>query len=316
VFALWYGKGPGVDRSGDVFRHANMAGTAPAGGVLLALGDDHVAESSTACHQSELAMMDAMIPTLSPAGVQEVLDYGHLGFALSRYSGLWAAIKCLKDTVEVVEVVDGDPHRLTIRTPDDFAMPEGGLSIRLGDTPWAQEARLHDHKRFAAQAFARANRLDRRTHGRAGARIGIVSAGKAWLDVAHALELLGIGEAEIEALGLSVFKVGMVWPLEPRAITDWAEGLDLVVVVEEKRAVIETQLKEILYGAARRPRVVGWKDETGAVLFSAKMALDPLGVALSLGRVLEGRGPRRRGAARADRGARRGEGRRRDAEPR
>ena len=290
VFSLWYGKGPGVDRSGDVFRHANMAGTAPFGGVLLALGDDHVAESSTTCHQSELAMMDAMIPTLSPAGVQEVLDYGIMGFALSRYSGLWVGLKCLKDTVEVVEVVDGDPQRLTIRTPEDFTTPEGGLSIRLGDTPPAQEARLHDHKRFAAQAFARANGLDRRSHGAAGARIGIVSSGKAWLDVAHALELLGLDEAALERLGITVFKIGMVWPLEPKAITEWSEGLDLVVVVEEKRAVIETQLKEILYAAAHRPRVVGWKDEQGAVLFSAKMALDPLGVALSLGRVLEGEG--------------------------
>ncbi len=290
VFALWYGKGPGIDRSGDVFRHANLAGTAPLGGVLVAMGDDHTCESSTTCHQTEMALMDAMMPILAPAGVQELLDFGIKGWALSRYSGLWVGVKCLKDTVEVVEVVDGDPHRVAIAEPTDFAMPPEGVSIRLGDTPQEQEARMHDHKRFAAQAFARANGLDRRTHGAAGARIGIVTSGKSWLDVAHALDLLGIDEAAARAMGLTVYKVGMVWPLETQRLTEWAEGLDLVVVVEEKRAIIETQLKEILYNAPRRPRVIGWKDEQGQVLFSVKMALDPVGVALSLGRVLRAEG--------------------------
>jgi indolepyruvate ferredoxin oxidoreductase len=290
VFALWYGKGPGIDRSGDVFRHANLAGTAPLGGVLVAMGDDHTCESSTTCHQTEMALMDAMMPILAPAGVQELLDFGIKGWALSRYSGLWVGIKCLKDTVEVVEVVDGDPHRVTIAEPTDFAMPPDGVSIRLGDTPQEQEARMHDHKRFAAQAFARANGLDRRTHGAAGARIGIVTSGKSWLDVAHALDLLGIDEAAARAMGLTVYKVGMVWPLETQRLTEWAEGLDLVVVVEEKRAIIETQLKEVLYNSPRRPRVIGWKDEQGQVLFSVKMALDPVGVALSLGRVLRAEG--------------------------
>ncbi len=290
VFGMWYGKGPGVDRTGDVFRHANLAGTAPLGGVVAVMGDDHTCESSTTCHQSEMAMMDAMMPILSPAGVQEVLDYCVHGWALSRFSGLWVGLKAVKDTVEVVEVVDGRPERVTVATPDDFTPPPDGLSIRLGDTPQAAEARLHDFKRQAAQAYARANRLDRRTLGRPGARIGIVSSGKAWLDVVHALSLLGVDAAGAVALGLSVFKVGMVWPLEPTALAAFAEGLDLLVVVEEKRAVIETQVKEILYNAPRRPRVIGWKDERGAVLFPVKMALDPLGVALSLGRVLEGEG--------------------------
>ena len=287
VFAMWYGKGPGVDRSGDAFRHANFAGTAPLGGVLAVMGDDHTCESSTTCHQSDLAMMDAMIPVLAPAGVQEVMDYALTGWAMSRYAGLWVGLKCLKDTVEVVEVVDGDPHRLTLRRPADFAPPEDGLSIRLGDTPWAQEARMHDFKRGAAQAFARANGLDGRRFGEAGARIGVVSAGKAWLDVVHALDLLGIDEAAARRLGITAYKVGMVWPLETERLSDWAEGLDLVVVVEEKRALIETQVKEALYNRPERPRVVGWKDAEGRVLFPAQMALDPVGVALALGRVLE-----------------------------
>ncbi|HUF85867.1 MAG TPA: indolepyruvate ferredoxin oxidoreductase family protein [Thermohalobaculum sp.] len=298
VFGLWYGKGPGVDRTGDVFRHANLAGSSRHGGVLVAMGDDHTCESSTTCHQSEMAMMDAMIPVLSPAGVQELIDYMLLGWALSRFSGLWVGIKSMKDTVEATAVVDGDPHRLSIETPSDFAMPPEGLNIRLGDTPQAQEARLHDHKRFAAQAFARANRLDRRELGEAGARIGIVSAGKSWLDTAHALATLGIDAGVAREIGLTAYKVGMVWPLETRRLRAWAEGLDLIVVVEEKRPIIETQLKEVLFGVPGHPRVIGWKDEAGEVLFSVKLGLDPAVIGRGLGRVLtaEGAGPAGLGA--------------------
>ena len=175
VFGLWYGKGPGVDRSGDVFRHANMAGTSPLGGVVAALGDDHTGESSTTLHQSEWTMIDSFMPVLSPAGVQEVMDYGLFGFALSRFAGVWAGLKCIKDTIEVTSVVNGDPLRLEFVTPE-FDMPEGGLNIRLIDTPQAQEARVIDHKRRAVQAFARANRMDKRVLGQAGAKIGFVAA--------------------------------------------------------------------------------------------------------------------------------------------
>ena len=290
VFGLWYGKGPGVDRSGDVFRHANFAGTAPKGGVVVCMGDDHTCESSTTCHQTDLTLLDAMMPVLSPAGVQEVLDFSILGWGLSRYAGLWVGLKCLKDTVEVVQVVDGDPHRLSIVAPADYAMPAEGVSIRLGDTPQRQEARMHEIKRHAALAFARANGLDRRTHGQAGAKIGVVAAGKSWLDVAHALELLGIDAAECARMGLTVWKVGMVWPLEGKALADWARGLDLIVVVEEKRPVIEAQLKEALFNIPDRARVIGGYDEAGAILFKETMALDPVEIALALGRVLEGEG--------------------------
>ncbi len=290
VFGLWYGKGPGVDRSGDVFRHANLAGTAPLGGVLAAMGDDHTCESSTTCHQSELALVDAHMPILSPAGVQDLLDLMVTGWALSRYSGLWVGIKCVKDVVEATAVVDGRPDRVALTRPK-MALPAGGLGIRLQDSPQAQEARLHDWKRPAALAFARANGLDRRGLGRHGARIGIVSAGKSWLDTLHALDMLGLRDAA-EALGVTAYKVGMVWPLEPEGLTAWADGLDLVIVVEEKRALLETQVKEILYHRPDRPRVVGWKDGAGAELFPAKLDLSPGQIAAGLARVLAAEGLR------------------------
>ena len=182
VFGLWYGKGPGVDRSGDVMRHANMAGTSRNGGVLMAMGDDHTGESSTTCHQSDWALVDAYMPVLSPAGVQEILDYGLYGWALSRFAGVWCGLKTMKDTVEVTSVVDGRPDRMQFITPE-FDMPEGGLNIRLGDHWIPQEARMIDHKRFAAEAFAHANKIDNRIWGRPGAKIGFVAAGKNWLDL-------------------------------------------------------------------------------------------------------------------------------------
>ncbi|MGF1503102.1 MAG: indolepyruvate ferredoxin oxidoreductase family protein [Paracoccaceae bacterium] len=289
VFGLWYGKGPGVDRTGDVFRHANLAGTAPLGGVLAAMGDDHTCESSTTCHQSEMAFMDAMIPVLSPASVQDLLDMMIAGWELSRFAGTWVGVKAIKDIVEATAVVDGDPHRLALARPADFEMPTGGLGIRLGDTPHALEARLVDYKRFAAQAFVRANGLDGRRLGPERARIGLVASGKAWTDLLHALETLGLMPA-LETLGISVYKVGLVWPLEPHRLTDWARGLEKIVVIEEKRAIIETQVKEVLYNLPDRPRVVGWKDEAGQVLFSAKLDLDPARVARGLAQALADEG--------------------------
>ncbi len=290
VFGFWYGKGPGVDRSGDVFRHANMAGTAEHGGVLAIMGDDHTGESSTVLHQSEFALVDALMPILSPAGVQELLDYGILGWELSRYSGCWVGLKSVKDTIEVTEVVDGDPHRVKIVQPTDFEMPEGGLNIRLVDDRTDQEARLHDYKRFAAEAFARANKIDHRVMGNDSAKIGIVSAGKSWLDTVHALDLLGIDAAEAERLGITTYKIGMVWPLDMTSFREWSEGLDLIIVIEEKRKLIEVQIKEAIFDDRRGRRVIGWKKENGDVLFTVKGALDPVGVARKLGDVLVGEG--------------------------
>jgi indolepyruvate ferredoxin oxidoreductase len=298
VFALWYGKGPGVDRSGDALRHANLAGTAPKGGVLMVAGDDHTGESSTTLHHSDLAMIDAGIPILSPAGVQEVLDYGHYGFALSRFAGLWTGLKGIKDTIESTVVVDGRPDRMQFADPAGL-LPAGGLSIRLGDTPALQEARLYDGKIPAAEAFARANGIDRRALGTARATVGIVAAGKSWLDVVQALGLLGIDGPLAEALGITGYKIGQVWPLDRAGFRAWAAGLSLVIVVEEKRKVIEPQLREVLFGGATR--LYGERHGDGRLLFPARGALDPVGIAGHLGAILaeEGRTDPALAAARA-----------------
>ncbi len=290
VFGLWYGKGPGVDRSGDVMRHANFAGSSPHGGVIMAMGDDHTGESSTTLHQSDWAMLDAYMPIVSPAGVQEILDYGQYAWALSRYAGVWVGLKTMKDTVEVTSVVDGDPHRLQFVEPD-IEMPEGGLNIRLIDTPHAQEARMIDHKRQAAEAFSRANRMDQRKMGKAGAKIGFVAAGKNWLDLVHALSLLGIDDAEATRLGITTYKVGQVWPLDVESFHEWAAGLDLIVVVEEKRKLIEVQIKEALFDDRAGQRVYGWhKGASGDELFQTKMDINPMLIAEKLGEVLEEEG--------------------------
>ena len=295
VFGLWYGKGPGVDRSGDVVRHANMAGTSALGGVLMAMGDDHTGESSTVLHQSEWALMDAYMPIVSPAGVQEILDYGIYGYALSRFCGLWVGLKTMKDTVEATSVVDGRPDRMQLVTPE-FPMPEGGLNIRLVDTPHLQEERVIDHKRFAAEAFARANRIDKRMWGKPGAKIGFVAAGKNWLDLVHAMSLLNISEDDAERLGITTYKIGQTFPLDMTSFNEWAEGLDLIVVVEEKRKLIEVQIKEAIFDERRGRRVYGWyKGGAGGMhrdeLFPTRGALDPIMIAEKLGGILieEGR---------------------------
>ena len=287
VFGVWYGKGPGVDRTGDVFRHANHAGTSKHGGVLALLGDDHTCESSTSAHQSEFAMVDYMIPVLNPAGVQEMLDFGILGFALSRFAGVWVAMKCVKDNFESTATVDGRIDRVMPVIPDDYTPPPGGLNIRVGDQALDKEARLHDHKRPAMLAFARANRIDRIVmSGGANARIGIITTGKSYLDVRAALDELGIDEVRANEIGLRLYKVGMVWPLEPTGLARFAEGLDLIFVVEEKRSLVETQVKEQLFHAEHRPVVLGKRDETDdkrSWLFQAKGALEPTAIAIAVG---------------------------------
>ncbi len=290
VFGLWYGKGPGVDRSGDVMKHANMAGTAPLGGVLMAMGDDHTGESSTVLHQSEWAMVDAYMPVLNPAGVQEILDYGVLGYALSRFAGVWVGLKTVKETVEATAIVDGRPDRMSLVTPD-IALPEGGLNIRLIDTPHAQEARMIDYKRFAAEAFGHANKIDKRVWGRAGAKIGLISTGKSWLDLQQALSMLGIDAAEADRLGLTTYKVGMSWPMDMKGFNAWADGLDLIICVEEKRKLIEVQAKEAIFDNRKGRRIFGWKDDKGRELFPTRDALDPVWIAEKLGGILidEGR---------------------------
>ena len=288
VFSVWYGKGPGVDRSGDVFRHANLAGSSRHGGVLALMGDDHTAESSTNAHATEFLFVDTMIPILNPGGVQELIDYGLYGFALSRFAGTWSAIKCVKDNIESTASVDVSLERLNIVIPE-FDMPPGGLNIRHELDQLGQEARLHEHKRAAAAAFIRANGLNRIVYsGGRKARIGIITVGKSFLDVRQALEDIGIDERKANQIGLRLFKVGCPWPLDIEHIKDFARGLEMVIVVEEKRSLIEVQVREDLYGTSMQPLVVGKKDERGDWLFPAKGALDPNDIAIAIGeRVLK-----------------------------
>src|SRR5438876_1229378 len=266
VFAMWYGKGPGVDRCGDVFKHANSAGTSKHGGVLVLAGDDHAAKSSTLAHQSEHVFKACCIPVLNASSVQEYLDLGLHGFAMSRFSGCWVAFKCVTDVIESGAVVEIDPQRVSIVTPPDFAMPPGGLNIRWPDGFLEQEARLLDYKVYAALAYCRANRLDRIVWDSPRARLGIVTTGKSFGDTLQALADLGIDERVAADAGIRLYKVAMSWPLEPLGARRFAEGLEEILVVEEKRQVIEYQIKEELYNwkeSVRAPRVVGKFDDSG-----------------------------------------------------
>ena len=286
VFGLWYGKGPGVDRSGDVFRHANHAGTSRNGGVLALMGDDHTCESSTTAHQSEFAFVDAMMPILNPAGVQEILDFGILAYALSRYAGVWVGLKCVKDNIELTATVDGNPDRVSVKLPsdDEFAMPEGGLGIRAEEHALDKEARLFDYKIDAVRAFVRNNDINRIvTSGGPTAKIGIVSTGKSYLDVREALDNLGLDEVGCNEQGIRILKVGMPWPLEPGIVKKFAKDLDLIIVVEEKRALIETQIKEQLFNTDLRPVIIGKKNEHGNTLFQEKAALEATQIGIALG---------------------------------
>ncbi len=286
VFGLWYGKGPGVDRSGDVFKHANNSGTARLGGVLAVAGDDHICKSSTLPHQSEYSFMDARIPVLNPSDLGDVLELGLKGYALSRYSGCWIALKLTEEHADASQ---------TVRIPDmprivlpDFEFPDGGVHIRWPDAPMDQEIRLHNHKIPAALAFTRANGLNRLVIDSPKPRLGIVSAGKAYLDVRQALDELGIDRRRASELGVKVFKVGMSWPLEREQIAEFAAGLAEVLVVEEKRGVIESQIKEQLYhrSGADRPRILGKLDEHGEPFLSAVDEFTPASVATAIARRL------------------------------
>jgi indolepyruvate ferredoxin oxidoreductase len=270
VFAMWYGKGPGVDRCGDVFKHMNHAGTSRFGGVLLVAADDHGAYSSTLPHQSEHAFSAAMIPVLYPCNVEEYLSLGLHGWAMSRFSGCAIGFKALADTVESSSSVDADPFHVKTVFPRNFSLPEGGLHARLSTDPLGvqarkQEALMQDYKIYAALAYARANKLNHVTIDSPKARLGIIASGKSYLDVLEALEELGIDEKAAEELGLRLFKVAMPWPLEPEGVREFADGLEEILVVEEKRQIVEYQLKEQLYNWKEdvRPRVVGKFDEKG-----------------------------------------------------
>jgi indolepyruvate ferredoxin oxidoreductase len=284
VFGMWYGKGPGVDRSGDALRHANFAGTSPHGGVLALMGDDHTAESSTTAHQSEFNFVDVMIPILNPAGVQEIVDYGIYGWAMSRFTGAWVGLKCMHDTVESTAVIDGSLDRVDLVIPADYPLPPGGLNIRLNDTILGMEARLHDYKRDAMLAFVRANRLNRQiTSGGRNPKIGVITVGKSYLDVRQALDELGLDEVRCNDLGLRIHKIACPWPIGKQELQEFARGLELIIVVEEKRSLIEVQVREELYGTANQPVCIGKKDEAGNWLFPVKGALDSNEIAICIG---------------------------------
>ncbi|NMM81951.1 indolepyruvate ferredoxin oxidoreductase [Acidovorax sp. SRB_14] len=263
VFGIWYGKGPGVDRCSDVFKHANMAGTAQHGGVIAIAGDDHISKSSTAPHQSDHIFKACGTPVFFPSNVQDILDMGLHAFAMSRFSGLWSGMKTIQEVVESSASISIDPERVKIITPDDFAMPPGGLHIRWPDAPLEQEARLMDYKWYAALAYIRANKLNYNVIAGPHDRFGLIASGKAFNDTRQALVDLGLDDATCRQLGIRLHKVNVVWPLEATITRDFAQGLQEILVVEEKRQVIEYQIKEELYNwrADVRPTVLGKFDE-------------------------------------------------------
>src|ERR1700760_699532 len=283
VFGIWYGKGPGVDRSVDALKHANSAGSSRHGGVLALAGDDHGCQSSTLAHQSEQVFAAALMPVINPSTLQEYIDLGLYGFALSRYSGCWIGFKAIGETVESSASIYSDPSRINVVLPTDFEMPPGGLNIRWPDPPLEAEQRLGP-KIEAAKAFVRANGLDRIVLDGKPARLGIITTGKAYLDLRQAMADLGITDRDAEALGLRIYKVALTWPLEESGARRFAEGLQDVLVVEEKRGFLEDQLMRILYNvdAWKRPSVVGKRDETGAPLLPSEGKLNPTIVASAL----------------------------------
>lgn len=289
VFAMWYGKGPGVDRTGDVFKHANAAGSSRFGGVLALAGDDHACKSSTMPHQSEYAFIDAFMPVIHPANVQDILDLGIYGWALSRYSGLWVGFKMLSDTVDTAASVSVSLDRYNIQMPEDFTAPPGGLNLRWPDVPLEQEQRLHDYKLKAVPAFVRANHLDKIIWRAPQPRFGIITVGKSYLDTRQALHDLGFDEDTAKRLGISLYKVVVSWPLEPEGIKEFCNGLQNVLVIEEKRPIIEQQVRDILYHmpADQRPNISGKTTPAGQPLLPSTYEFSSQQVTVALVKCLQ-----------------------------
>src|SRR5664279_5382857 len=248
VCGIWYGKGPGVDRCSDVFKHANMAGTSKHGGVIAIAGDDHIAKSSTAAHQSDHIFKACGLPVFFPSSVQDILDMGLHAFALSRFAGVWSAMKTIQEIVESSSSVLVDPDRVDIILPEDFKMPPGGLHIRWPDAPLEQEARLMDYKWYAALAYVRANRLNHNVFEGPNDRFGIIASGKAYNDTRQALAVLGLDDETCRHVGIRLHKVNVVWPLEETITRDFAEGLQEILVVE---AEVGQRLAGVVVGLAR-----------------------------------------------------------------
>jgi indolepyruvate ferredoxin oxidoreductase len=263
VVGIWYGKGPGVDRCGDVFRHGNAAGSAKNGGVLCLAGDDHGAKSSTVPHQSDHAFVSALMPYLYPSSIHEMIEMGLLGIAMSRYSGCWVGMKVITETVETTAEIDLTDEMKPFIIPTDFEMPPGGLNLRWPDDRYDQDRRLQDYKGFAAVAFARANKVNRITMDSPNARFGIMASGKSYEDIRQALRELGVTPEVAAKIGLRLYKIGMPWPLEPQGVREFAVGLEEILIVEERREIVENQVKQELFNWRDdvRPRIIGKMDD-------------------------------------------------------
>ncbi|MGQ0687020.1 MAG: indolepyruvate ferredoxin oxidoreductase family protein, partial [Bradyrhizobium sp.] len=285
VVGIWYGKGPGVDRCGDVFRHANTAGSAKNGGVLCLAGDDHGAKSSTVPHQSDHAFMSALMPYLYPSSIHEMIEMGLLGIAMSRYSGCWVGMKVITETVETTAEIDLTDEMKPFIIPPDFEMPPGGLNIRWPDDRYLQDLRLQDYKGYAAIAFARANKINRITMDSPNARYGIMASGKSYEDIRQALRELGITEEVAAKIGLRLYKIGMPWPLEPEGVRNFAVGLEEIFIIEERREIVENQVKQELFNWRDdvRPRIVGKMDDHDKrfLTFAAELSVASLASSLS-----------------------------------
>jgi indolepyruvate ferredoxin oxidoreductase len=290
VYGMWYAKGPGVDRAGDPIKHGNYAGTHPNGGVIAVFGDDHPGKSSTIAHHSEQMFAGHSIPVLYPAGVGEFISFGLLGYELSRYSGCWVGMKVVNETIEQTSTIDFDLGAFAVERPDRAdLMPPEGVNYRGGFAPQLDESILVRYKLPLAQRFARANRLDRVALGETG-RFGIVTAGKSYQDTMQALRYLGIDDARARALGVSVYKVGMIWPLEPVGLREFAQGKAELFFIEEKAAFVEPQAAALLYNEPVRPRIVGKLDEHGTPLVSLELLLEPVDLAMSIAARLRANG--------------------------
>jgi indolepyruvate ferredoxin oxidoreductase len=285
VVGIWYGKGPGVDRCGDVFRHGNAAGSAKNGGVLCLAGDDHGAKSSTVPHQSDHAFISALMPYLSPSSLHELIEMGLLGIAMSRYSGCWVGMKVITEVVETTAEIDLTDEMKPFIIPSDFELPPGGLNLRWPDDRFEQDLRLQDYKGFAAIAFARANRVNRITMDSPNARFGIMASGKSYEDVRQALRELGITEEIAAKIGLRLYKIGMPWPLEPEGVRNFAVGLEEIFIIEERREIVENQVKQELFNWRDdvRPRIVGKMDEHDKrfLTFAAELSVASLASSLT-----------------------------------
>jgi indolepyruvate ferredoxin oxidoreductase len=285
VVGIWYGKGPGVDRCGDVFRHGNTAGSAKNGGVLVLAGDDHGAKSSTVPHQSDHAFISALMPYLYPSSIHEMIEMGLLGIAMSRYSGCWVGMKVITETVETTAEIDLTDEMTPFAIPTDFEMPPGGLNLRWPDDRYLQDLRLQDYKGYAAIAFARANKINRVTMDSPNARYGIMASGKSYEDIRQALRELGITEEVAARIGLRLYKIGMPWPLEPEGVRQFAVGLEEIFIVEERREIVENQVKQELFNWRDdvRPRIVGKMDDHDKrfLTFAAELSVSSLASSLT-----------------------------------